>query len=112
MTDPTCHILILIENVCFERDSRVQREAQTLLRAGFRVSVISPAGRGTLRPGLEQVRSYHYPAPRERPSRLGFLWEYAYSLGAMFALAAKVFSTDRFDVIQACNPPEIGFLVA
>src|SRR4051794_39216626 len=106
------HVLIIIENVPFERDSRVQREAQALLRNGYRVSVISPSGHGTPRPGLDDVRSYHYPAVRERASRWGFLWEYTYSMTMILALTIRICARSRFDVIQACNPPDTAFLVA
>ena len=61
---------MLLENNPYPQDGRVRREAQSLTTAGYRVTVISPAGSGQL--GSESVAGvqvYRYPAPKEYPRR-------------------------------------------
>ena len=57
-------VLMLVENNCYPRDPRVRREAEALTRAGYRVSVISPARpRQRWRETIDGVHVYRFPAP-------------------------------------------------
>jgi glycosyltransferase involved in cell wall biosynthesis len=61
---------------------------------------------------LEGVHIYKYrPAPEAR-GMAGFVGEFAYSFLATLRLAAKAWRRRRFDVIQACNPPDTFWLLA
>ncbi|OFX13141.1 MAG: glycosyltransferase WbuB [Armatimonadetes bacterium RBG_16_58_9] len=106
-------VLIIVENLSLPFDRRVWAESLALVEAGYKVSVICP-----MRPGesrheiLENVSIYRYGSPREAKGALGYLWEYAYSLVAALLLSLKVRRREGFDVIQACNPPDVLFVIA
>lgn len=108
MTRP--HVLVLLQNLPLGRDARVKRECRTLLAAGYDVTVVCPRGdQDDPVPGVE-VRSY--PAPTEARRAWGFVREYAWSLVCTAVLTAQVRSTRRVDVVQACNPPDLFWVVA
>ena len=104
---------MLLENQAYPQDVRVRREANALTAAGYTVSVICPAKPGQpSREVLQGVRLYRYPEPSGANGFLGYLWEYAYSTGASFALSLIVFFRGGFDVIHAHNPPDTFVFVA
>ena len=107
-------VLIIVENLPVERDTRVRRECQTLVDAGYGVSVICPRGRDTQvdLPELRLVDVRRYGPPPEGRSKLGFAWEFLYSWLATAGLTVKLFATSGFDAIQACNPPDTYFAIA
>lgn len=106
-------VLMLVENMAYPQDSRVRREARALTDAGYRVSVIGPAGAGQpWRETLDGVRVYRYPAPPGGNGFLGFLWEYGYSMVATFILSLLVSVREGFDIIHAANPPDLFVFVA
>jgi glycosyltransferase involved in cell wall biosynthesis len=110
---PRRHVLILLENLPFHRDLRVRREARALLDAGYDVTVICPgAPEDPLPTGLEAVRVRSYRPIASPSSRLGFVVEYLHAVVMSAALTVRTFATDRFDAIQACNPPDLLFLIA
>ncbi len=106
-------ILIIVQNLPVPLDRRVWLECQALVARGYRVSVICPKGPGDpARQRIDGVEIYKYrPAPEAR-GLLGFAWEFAYSWvrTAWLSLAAR--RRARFDVIQACNPPDTYWLLA
>jgi glycosyltransferase involved in cell wall biosynthesis len=106
-------VLMLLENQAYPQDVRVRREANALTAAGYTVSVICPARPGQpSREVIKGVRLYRYPEPSGANGFLGYLWEYAYSTGASFALSLIVFLREGFDVIHAHNPPDTFVFVA
>jgi glycosyltransferase involved in cell wall biosynthesis len=105
-------VLILVENLPVERDPRVRRECAALISNGFEVSVICPRGSGVAVPGLERVAVHTYPAPPESRSALSFIWEFAYSWVMTAILTLKLWLTEPFNAIQACNPPDTLFAIA
>lgn len=106
-------ILVVIENVPLARDHRARKQVESLLRAGYQVSVISSRHAGnSLCHNHEGLRLYEYRAPREGSGKLAFVYEYAYSLLAALGLALKDFVTNGFAAIQAGHPPDIYFLLA
>lgn len=108
------HILILVENLPVPFDRRVWQEATALAQAGYDVSVICP--KTDRHPQsyefLEGVAIYRHALPFEANGLAGFVLEYATALISQFYLAIKIYWRRRFDVIQACNPPDLLFLVA
>ncbi|GAA3924506.1 glycosyltransferase family 4 protein [Microbacterium invictum] len=113
MTKLAPHILIIVQNLPVPLDRRVWLECQALIARGYRVSVICPKGPGDpARQHIDGVDIYKYrPAPEAR-GLLGFVWEFAYSWvrTAWLTLAAR--RRARFDIIQACNPPDTYWLLA
>jgi len=106
-------VLMLLENNPFQFDNRPKREARALVRAGYRVSVISPRPPGDrLYEVVDGVRLYQFPAPRAGNGFLGYLWEYGYSMVATFVISLLVFLREGFDIIHAHNPPDTFFLIA
>ncbi|PTM97182.1 glycosyltransferase family 4 protein [Mycoplana dimorpha] len=107
------HILILVENLPVPFDRRVWQEAVALIDAGYEVSVICPKGRGHDK-SYEVVNGVHiYRHPlREAVSATGYFLEYFTALTYHFCLSFRVRRRRRIDVIQACNPPDLLFLVA
>lgn len=106
-------VLMLVENSPYPHDPRVRREARALVDAGFQVSVIAPALPGQhWRETIDGVRAYRYPAPPAANGFLGYLWEYGYSMVAIFVLSLVVYLREGFDVIHAANPPDTLALVA
>jgi glycosyltransferase involved in cell wall biosynthesis len=109
----TGRVLIIIENVSLARDHRARKQVQSLLQAGYDVSVIC-RGDANNKTYLRSERLYlqEYPAPHEFSGKLSFVYEYAYSLLAAFTLALKDFLQRGFQVIQAGQPPDLYFLLA
>jgi glycosyltransferase involved in cell wall biosynthesis len=109
------HILILVENLPLPFDRRVWQEACALRDAGYRVSIICPTGKGYAREfeELEGVRIYRHPlrADDEQTAK-GYAREYALALYHQTRLAWRIYRSDPFHAIHACNPPDLLFLVA
>lgn len=111
---PGRRALILVENLPVPFDRRVWQEATTLRRAGWTVSVICPKGRGydAAEETLDGVHIFRHALPLEARGAFGYLREYAAALLAQARLARRVRRRHGFDVIQACNPPDLMFLTA
>lgn len=109
------HILILVENLSVPFDRRVWQESRALVEAGYDVTVICPAGAHRDREPedtLEGVRILRYPLRAAEGGPLGYLREYALALWHTLRLAIKVRREARVDVVHACNPPDLLFIVA
>lgn len=107
------HILIIVQNLPVPLDRRVWLECQALVTRGYRVSVICPKGPGD--PAfqhLDGVDIYKYSPAPEAEGLLGFAWEFAYSWVRTAWLSLMAWRRSRFDVIQACNPPDTYWLLA
>ena len=114
LREPTGRVLIIVENLPVPFDRRVWMEATALKRSGYEVSVISPTGKGyeSLYEEVDGIGIYRHQLPPERSSALGYVREYAHALWAEWRLARKVHKERGFEVIQACNPPDLIFLVS
>ncbi|RVK32549.1 glycosyltransferase family 4 protein [Sinorhizobium meliloti] len=107
------HILILVENLPVPFDRRVWQEAQALYEAGYEVSVICPKGKGYDK-AYEVMGGIHIYRHRlrEADSTIGYMQEYFTALCHQVYLSFRIRWRRRIDVIQACNPPDLMFLVA
>jgi glycosyltransferase involved in cell wall biosynthesis len=106
-------VLILVENLPSPFDRRVWQEATALRDAGYTVSIVCPTG-----PGCEgrfeviaDIHIWRYPLPVEGEGAKGYAIEYSAALVRSFVLAWKVYFRRGFDVIHACNPPDLFFLI-
>jgi glycosyltransferase involved in cell wall biosynthesis len=109
------HILIVVENLPVPLDRRVWLEATTLVKSGYEVSVISPMGRGWVKPYevIDGVHIYRHTEPPEAHSgAMAYAREYGHAMWHWFRLARVVRKRRKFDVIQGCNPPDLIFLLA
>jgi glycosyltransferase involved in cell wall biosynthesis len=104
--------LVLVENLSVPFDRRVWQESTALRDAGWDVHVICP--RGTTRDTepeveLDGVKIHRYPLRSATGGPLGYLKEYGSALWHTYRLARRV---GPVDVVHACNPPDLFFLVA
>jgi glycosyltransferase involved in cell wall biosynthesis len=106
-------VLILVENLPSPFDRRVWQEACALRDAGYLVSIICPTGRGYERKfeAIDGIHVYRYRLAVEASGAAGYAVEYAIALASTFALSWRVLITRGFDVIHACNPPDLFFLI-
>jgi glycosyltransferase involved in cell wall biosynthesis len=105
-------IVIIVENLPLPFDRRVWQEAQALVAEGWRVSVICPRSDRYPQPfqDLDGVSIYRHYLPLEASGTWGFILEYSFALLHELRLLTKIAAGRGFDVIQACNPPDLLFL--
>jgi glycosyltransferase involved in cell wall biosynthesis len=106
-------VLIIVENLPVPFDSRVWKEAISLDKDGYDVTVLCPLGKGSTKRYeiLDNIRVYRHPLPSEGNSALGYIWEYGWALFWEFLYTWWIFLRHGFQVIQGCNPPDDIFLV-
>ncbi len=107
------HVLLLVENLPVPADFRAWLIAGTLRDAGYVVSVISPASVAwpaghDLRDGIHIER---HTLPCEARGWYAYPLEYAAALWHELRLSIRVFRRQRVDVIHACNPPDLLWLI-
>lgn len=105
--------LLLVENAPVPGDRRVLGEAKALVAHGFEVSVICPAwaeepARATLE-GIEVRRYRPWHASGGAASQVA---EYLTALVKTWWLMVGLAQKPGFDVIHACNPPDLFFVLA
>lgn len=107
-------VLIVVENLPVPFDTRVWKEAASLCKNGYDVSVLCPRGKGYTQGHevIEGVHIYRHPMPKEGNRPLGYLYEYGCALLWEFLYAWWIYLRRGFHVIQGCNPPDDIFLVA
>jgi glycosyltransferase involved in cell wall biosynthesis len=106
---------VLVENLSVPFDRRVWQECRALTEAGYRVEVICP--RGTKRDTepfaeIEGVRIHRYPLTAATGGPAGYVTEYGAALWHTLRLARRLSRDEPFDVVHACNPPDLLFLIA
>jgi glycosyltransferase involved in cell wall biosynthesis len=104
--------LILVENLSVPFDRRVWQECTTLRDAGWTVHVICPQGTSRDTEPEAEVDGVHihrYPLLPAAGGPAGYLREYTAALWHTTRLALRV---GPVDVVHACNPPDLLFLVA
>jgi glycosyltransferase involved in cell wall biosynthesis len=111
---PKARVCIVVENLPVPFDRRVWSEATTLRDAGYAVSVICPKGRGfeASSETIEGIRVFRHSMPLEARGILAYPLEYLAALFWQSVLLLEVAWRHGFDVIHACNPPDLIFLVA
>ncbi len=106
-------VLMLVENSSYPEDGRIYHEATALVEAGYQVSVICQS-----RPDhpwhevKDGVYIFRYPYLISGKGLISYLWEYTYSLVAMFILSILAFVKPGFDYIHAANPPDTAVFIA
>jgi glycosyltransferase involved in cell wall biosynthesis len=106
-------ILIIVQNLPVPFDRRVWLECQALTSEGYSVTVVCPRGDGD--PSytvIDGVEIYKYRPYAPGGSKISFINEYVYSFLATAWLTLRARRTSRFDVMQACNPPDIFWPIA
>jgi glycosyltransferase involved in cell wall biosynthesis len=108
-------VLVLVENLSVPFDRRVWQECRALTEAGFRVEVICP--RGTTYDAepfaeIQGVRIHRYPLTPATAGPAGYMREYGAALWYTVRMARRLSRNEPFDVVHACNPPDLLFLIA
>jgi glycosyltransferase involved in cell wall biosynthesis len=110
--DRPMRVLILVENAPVPGDRRVTSEARSLHANGYVVSVICPTGPGqSSRDSVDGVEVRRYRSIEARGGALSQGIEYLNALAKTFWLMLGLLRTPGFDVIQACNPPDLFWLI-
>ena len=107
------HVLIIVENLPVPLDYRVWLIANTLRDNGYQVTVISPAA-DKYPAGeffIDGISVYRHNLPNANNSLYYYLWEYAVALWQEFRLSIKIFRKNKFNVIHACNPPDVIWII-
>lgn len=109
MTPPrrTPHAVYVIQDTGYPRDRRIRRQAQVLVAAGWRVTVI--AARLPGEPRRVNVRRYRVIEARHRTA--AFLLEFANSFLRAGALTLVAGLRPGTRMVQTANPPDTMFPV-
>ncbi|MFW5473893.1 glycosyltransferase family 4 protein [Knoellia sp. CPCC 206450] len=106
-------VAIIVQNLPVPFDRRVWLECRSLVDAGYDVTVVCPQGEGTGREQeIDGVRILAYPPYAPGGSALGYVLEYAWSFLATARLVLRARRDGTFEVLQACNPPDIFWPIA
>lgn len=104
---------MLLENESMPDDNRVLLEAESLVCAGYDVTVICPTGKRTTKfEVLDGVSIYRYPKPFEFGGFIGYVWEYGYSMAMMFIISVYIWMRRGFDAVHVHTPPDMTALIA
>lgn len=115
MPDPRRRALILVENLSVPLDRRVWQESLALRRAGYDVVVVCPQGRDRdTEPVafIEGIEIHRFPLVPADGGVLGYLREYTQAFLRTARLVRRLSSERRFDIVHACNPPDLLLLAA
>ena len=106
-------ILMIVENLPVPFDRRVWTEAKALKDKGAAITIICPTGKDYKKKFeiIDDIYIYRHNQPVEANSGLGYLLEYPTALFWEFILSFKCLIFRGFDVIHACNPPDLIFLI-
>jgi len=105
-------VLIIVQNLSVPPDKRVWLEALALKEGGYEVSIICPKGAGQAgHEVMAGIHLYRFYLPSIGSGVIAYLFEYGYSFLRIFQLSVKVWAQRRFSIIQACNPPDIFFII-
>src|SRR5690242_10747064 len=105
-------VVMLLENCPYSKDGRVQREANSLAAAGYRVTIICPKRRGERwREKFGSVVAYQYPPPPSANGLVGYVVEYGYAMVATAILSLWVAIRHGFDIVHTHNPPDFFVLI-
>jgi glycosyltransferase involved in cell wall biosynthesis len=105
--------LIIVQNLPVPFDRRVWLESKALTAAGYDVTVVCPKGKNDPKHHvLEGVTLLKYCPYAPGGGAIGFFLEYAYSFLATAWLVVRARRQGKFDVLQACNPPDIFWPIA
>jgi glycosyltransferase involved in cell wall biosynthesis len=107
-------VLIIVENLPVPFDTRVWKEASSLHKNEYDVTVLCPRGEGFEQGHevIDGIHIYRHPMPKEGNSTFAYLREYGCALFWEFLYTWWIYLRHGFHVIQGCNPPDDIFLIA
>lgn len=108
-------VLILLQNEPVPSDRHVWNESTALVRAGYEVTVICPAGEDRDRDHFAEIDgvTIHRYEPRRAGDRpFEYVLEYLAALRSIRRLARRLGRERPFDLVHACSPPDFLLLAA
>ncbi|MBN2406637.1 MAG: glycosyltransferase family 4 protein [Elusimicrobia bacterium] len=107
-------ILIIVENLPVPFDRRVWQEALALKERGAEVFIICPTSGeySRKRETIDGIEIYRHRLIKEAVTRWEYPLEYISALIGEFFIAWWIFFKCGIDIIHACNPPDLIFLIA
>jgi glycosyltransferase involved in cell wall biosynthesis len=113
MTARSWHVAVVVENLPLGVDTRLRKQVDDLLDAGYAVTVVTRRHEDNAahrhREGLRLLE--HQPPPEGR-GILGFAVEYAVALVRGTTCLLRLRAEGPIDVLQVCQPPDVYFPVA
>lgn len=107
------HVVLAVQNLGVPKDRRVWREATTLAGAGYRVTVVAPAGRGERRrERLQGVDICRYWGGPQLPGALGQVVEVLVGLCGVLVELARLRARGPVTVLHTANPPDTTVVAA
>jgi glycosyltransferase involved in cell wall biosynthesis len=106
---------MLVENLSVPLDRRVWQEALALRDAGASVTVVSPEGAGSESEPFSRIEGidiHRFALDPAREGPFGYVREYSGAFWRMRQLVHRAAAGRSFDVVHACNPPDLLFLTA
>jgi glycosyltransferase involved in cell wall biosynthesis len=103
-------VVMVLENNRYPLDSRVRKEAESLVECGLSVEVLAP--RQADRPVHERIRGVQvtrYPLPDGEGALLGTLIEYLVALAVITTLVLPRLARSRNGILHVHNPPDFFF---
>jgi glycosyltransferase involved in cell wall biosynthesis len=103
-------VVMVLENNRYPLDSRVRKEAESLVESGLSVEVLAP--RQADRPIRERIRGVQvmrYPLPDGDGALLGTLFEYLVALAVITTLVVPRLVRSRKGILHVHNPPDFFF---
>lgn len=102
------HVLLVVQNSYYPLDKRVVKEAESLNKNGYKVSVISPANDKypEKRVKINDVDVYRYKNYEASGGMKGYILEYGNAIIKIFILALIIFFKKPFKSIHVANPPD------
>jgi glycosyltransferase involved in cell wall biosynthesis len=113
--ETTRRALIISENAPVPADRRVWAEARTLKAAGWDVAIVCAEGKdrdSAPHEVLEGIEIHRYPLEPSGGGPLGYLREYGQAMWRIRKLVRRLGRERAFDVVHACNPPDMLLLAA
>jgi glycosyltransferase involved in cell wall biosynthesis len=110
---PVRRVLLLSENAPVPADARVWNEARTLSAAGYEVVIVCAAiGDHWVKPFeiLDGIEIHRFPLSPAAPGAMGYVREYSQALWRARRMICRLASERHFDVLHACNPPDLLLL--
>ncbi len=105
-----CNVLLVVENMSYTYDTRVQNISNSLKQAGYYVNVICPRYQGDPKKAVfEGVDVHFYYLPSFPSGFLGYLMEYTYSMISIFITSLAIHVRQRVHILHLCNPPDFFF---
>jgi glycosyltransferase involved in cell wall biosynthesis len=108
-------VLILLQNEPVPSDRHVWNQSTALVRAGYDVTVICPAGEDRDRAAherIDNVEIHRYLPMRAKEGVVGYALEYVAALWSIRRLARRLAGERPFDLVHACSPPDFLLLAA